>query len=62
MAKNEIENAERQWWHPHDQDEPLMSVPTVNVAPVPLIDTADDEPEPGLAPEQEERQAMVLRP
>ena len=55
MTKELVEEDERQWWFPHDELEPVIGVPTVNVAPVPLIDTAPDEPEPGLAPEQEER-------
>ena len=55
MAKEQVqlEDEERQWWFTHDDLEPLIGVPSVNAVPVPLIDTADDEPEPGLAPEQE---------
>ena len=55
MAKQQVEDEEREWWFSHDELEPLMGVPSVNVAPVPLIDTAGNEPEPGLAPEQESR-------
>jgi hypothetical protein len=62
MVKEQNENDESQWWRGHDEAEPVMGVPSVNVAPVPLIDTADDEPEPGLAVEQEERRSSPLHP
>jgi hypothetical protein len=52
MTHKHLDTEEREWWLSHDADEPLMGVPTVNVVPVPLIATADDEPQPGLAPEQ----------
>ena len=55
MAKQQVEDEEREWWFSHDDLEPLIGVPSVNAVPVPLIDTADDEPEPGVAPEQENR-------
>jgi hypothetical protein len=42
-------------WHERDHLEPLIGVPSVSAAPAPLPDTASYEPEPGLAPEQEER-------
>lgn len=42
-------------WHERDDLEPLIGVPSVAAAPVPLPDTASYEPEPGLAPEQEDR-------
>ena len=44
---------EHSWWHTHDDMEPLIGVPSVGAVPVPLVDTASDEPEPGVAPEQE---------
>lgn len=55
MAKKTLEADEKQWWFDHDELEPVIGVPSVNVAPVPLIDTAQGEPEPGIAPEQEPR-------
>lgn len=55
MTKDLTEQDERQWWFEHDELEPLIGVPSVGAVPVPLIDTASDEPEPGLAIEQEER-------
>lgn len=55
MTKELVAEDEQQWWFPHDELEPVIGVPSVSAAPVPLIDTAADEPEPGLAPEQEER-------
>jgi len=53
--KQLMEDEEKQWWFDHDDVEPLIGVPTVGAAPVPLIDTADNEPEPGVAAEQESR-------
>jgi len=44
---------EEQWWRHHDEQEPLMGVPSVAGSPAPLPDTASYEPEPGLAMEQE---------
>lgn len=43
------------WWQHPDTAEPVMGVPatTSGVMPVPLPDTASDEPEPGIELEQE---------
>lgn len=45
---------ERSWWTSSDDLEPLIGVPSVGAVPVPLPDTAADEPEPGIAPSQED--------
>jgi 4a-hydroxytetrahydrobiopterin dehydratase len=46
---------ERRWWDDSDKVEPFMGVPATNsgVMPIPLPDTAPDEPEPGVEGEQE---------
>ena len=52
-ATRKAENDERDWWTSADDAEPLVGVPSVASVPVPLPDTAPDEPEPGIEPEQE---------
>jgi hypothetical protein len=49
---------EKEWWHSGDRLEPLIGVPTVAGAPIPLIDAEPAQPEPGLAPEQEDAESL----
>ena len=49
-----VENDEMSWWLSSDHDEPLVGVPSVSAAPVPLPDDVGDEPEPGVAVEQQD--------
>jgi 4a-hydroxytetrahydrobiopterin dehydratase len=53
-AEDSVED-EKQWWDHHDEAEPLIGVPSMSsaVMPVPLPDTAPAEPEPGIEPAQE---------
>lgn len=53
MRETDDRNVEKQWWHHEDDLEPLMGVPSMAAAPAPLPDTASNEPEPGVAPEQD---------
>ena len=51
------DNDEMAWWLARDDDEPLMGAPSVSAggaAVVPLPDDVGDEPEPGLAMEQQD--------
>lgn len=52
-----IDGDEQTWWRDRDLAEPVMGVPATEggLMPVPLPDTAPQEPEPGVEPEQEPR-------
>ena len=48
-----LDNDERAWRRTSDDLEPLVGVPSFGAAPAPLPDDVGEEPEPGIAPEQE---------
>jgi len=52
-----VDGDEQTWWHDRDRVEPVMGVPATEAGlmPVPLPDTAPQEPEPGVEAEQEPR-------
>lgn len=54
MRKIDAGTDEKQWGSTIDDVEPLMGVPSVATAPVPLPDIAPNEPEPGIETEQED--------
>ena len=53
------DNDERAWRQSHDDLEPLVGVPSFGAAPVPLPDDVGEEPEPGVAAEQEDAEEVV---